>query len=93
MVAKDTNTERLREALRKIFKDETEKGKTSVSVVAGNLHDATEFVAGSHPNQMPSTCNIMNEFKESSDVVLHVTPSGRSSTFKICYELPRKHWK
>mgnify|MGYP001580480213 CR=1 FL=1 len=93
MARQDTNTERLRGKLRAIFKAASDAGQTHIDVVSGDLHEATEFKSGSHPNQMPSVCNVMNEFKDVGDSVIHVTPSGRSSTLRIRYKLPRQTWK
>ena len=89
----DTNTDRIRETLRTFFKSALDDGKPFIDVVSGELHEATEFKQGSHPNQMPSVCNIMHEFKDMDDDILHVTPSGRSSTIQIRYYLPRKIMK
>ena len=84
-----TNTERIRQKLENIFREGQSKGNASVTIVSRDLHDAIEFIPGTHPNQMPSVCNVMNEFLQVSDDVLHETPSGRSSTLKIRYKLPR----
>ena len=88
----DTNTGRIRKKLRSIFEAAIEAGQSAVTVVSGDLHNSVNLIVGSHPNQMPSVCNIMHEFRDKEDVVLHVTPSGRSSTLKIKYALPRKNW-
>ena len=78
-----TNAERVRIALRHQLERATKAGQSSLVVLSRDLHDSTNFTPGSHPNQMPTVCNIMHEFRQGSDKVLHVTPSGRSSTLKI----------
>lgn len=84
-----TNTDRIREAIEKLFSDATKQGHGNVEIVSGWLHDQVDFRSGSHPNQMPSVCNVMHEFFGTGDTVLHETASGKSSTLKIRYRIPR----
>ena len=84
-----TNADRIRQKLETIFKEGMSAHQDGITVVSGDLHKATEFIPGSHPNQMPSVCNIMREKLRAVDEVLHETPSGKSSTLKIRYRLPR----
>ena len=84
-----TNTDRIREKLDDVFRAGSMQKLSTVTVISGDLHESVGFIPGSHPNQMPSVCNIMWEYRKASDEVLHETPSGRSSTLKIRYKLPR----
>jgi hypothetical protein len=38
-------------------------------------------------NAMPQVCDAMWQIKKEDDLVLHTTPSGKSSTIKIQYNL------
>lgn len=38
-------------------------------------------------NKMPSVCSAMYQAMSPGDVVVHTTPSGKSSTIQICYQL------
>lgn len=84
-----SNMDLIRNELQKIFTAAQQRGAASIEVVSKRLHDTTPFVAGSHPNQMPSVCNVMHENRGAGDVVMHETPSGKSSTLRILYRLPR----
>ncbi|MCY1125670.1 hypothetical protein OU426_02285 [Frigidibacter sp. RF13] len=87
-----SNADRVRETLRRKLQAATQAGQKFITVVSRDLHEATDFASGSHPNQMPTVCNVMHEFRQETDRVLRITPSGRSSTLKIEYGLPRKQW-
>jgi hypothetical protein len=84
-----TNTDRIRKALQALLSRASASGQTEVKVISGEFHNEIDFIPGSHPNQMPSVCNIMHEFLRDTDIVLHETPSGKSSTLAIAYRLPR----
>ncbi len=83
------NTDRIREELEAIFHRHQQSGDTRVRIVSGELHKEVDFETGSHPNQMPSVCNVMHEYLGANDIVEHETPSGKSSTLTIVYRLPR----
>lgn len=58
------------------------KGETSCTLISGEIHKSLGL-----KNKMPSVCNAMYQAMDSGDVVVHTTPSGKSSTIQICYQL------
>lgn len=58
------------------------QGETSCTLISGEIHKAMGL-----QNKMPSVCNAMYRAMESGDIVVHTTPSGKSSTIQICYQL------
>lgn len=60
-------------------------GKQNCTLVSGEIHKAMGL-----SNKMPSVCSAMYQTMEAGDVVLHTTPSGKSSTIKICYQLGKR---
>ena len=61
------------------------RGEPNCSLVSGEIHKAMGL-----SNKMPSVCSAMYQTMEAGDVVLHTTPSGKSSTIKICYQLGKR---
>lgn len=59
-----------------------EQGEASCMLTSGAIHKAMGL-----KNKMPSVCNAMYQVMEPGDVVVHTTPSGKSSTIQICYRL------
>ena len=59
-----------------------ENGKTSCTLISGEIHKAMDL-----QNKMPSVCSAMYQAMSPGDVVVHTTPSGKSSTIQICYQL------
>ncbi|MBM6885567.1 hypothetical protein [Pseudoflavonifractor phocaeensis] len=59
-----------------------EQGETSCTLTSGAIHKAMGL-----KNKMPSVCSAMYQVMEPGDVVVHTTPSGKSSTIQICYRL------
>lgn len=57
-------------------------GETSTEIVSGEIHKAMGL-----SNKMPSVCAAMYQLMGNNDIVLHTTPSGKSSTIKISYIL------
>lgn len=60
-------------------------GEQSCTLMSGEIHKAMGL-----SNKMPSVCSAMYQTMEAGDVVLHTTPSGKSSTIKICYQLGKR---
>ena len=58
------------------------EGETSCTLISGEIHKSMGL-----NNKMPSVCNAMYQAMGPKDVVLHTTPSGKSSTIQICYQL------
>ena len=59
-----------------------ENGETSCTLISGEIHKAMDL-----QNKMPSVCSAMYQAMSPGDVVVHTTPSGKSSTIQICYQL------
>lgn len=62
-----------------------QRGEQICTLVSGEIHKSMRL-----SNKMPSVCNAMYKAMEAGDVVLHTTPSGKSSTIKICYQLGQR---
>jgi len=88
-MAKDTNTGRIRQEIRGLFKRAHSNRFSSIRIRAGDLHESIEFTQGSHPNQMPSCCNMMTEFEKAGDKRLYTPPRGRGANLLIEYKIPR----
>ena len=58
------------------------KGRDTLVLRSGDIHKDLQLV-----RRMPSVCNAMYQCMETSDKVLHTTPSGKSSTIEIEYKL------
>lgn len=58
------------------------QGETSCTLISGEIHKTMGL-----QNKMPSVCNAMYQVMGHGDVVVHTTPSGKSSTIQICYQL------
>lgn len=58
------------------------EGETSCTLISGEIHKSMGL-----NNKMPSVCNAMYQAMGPKDVVLHTTPSVKSSTIQICYQL------
>lgn len=62
-----------------------QRGEQSCTLVSGEIHKAMGL-----SNKMPSVCSAMYKAMGSGDVILHTTPSGKSSTIRICYQLGKR---
>jgi len=82
-MTKITNADRIREEIQTRFRSGLKNGFSSVSILASELHENVDFNEGSHPNQMPSICNMMHEAKRSGDEVLYSPPKGRGGKLHI----------
>lgn len=58
------------------------QGKTSCTLISGEIHKAMGL-----NNKMPSVCRAMYQVMGPGDIVVHTTPSGKSSTIQVCYQL------
>ncbi|MGN8895591.1 DUF6884 domain-containing protein [Flavonifractor sp. HCP28S3_F3] len=58
------------------------EGETSCMLISGEIHKTMGL-----KNKMPSVCNAMYQAMDPGDVVVQTTPSGKSSTIQICYQL------
>ncbi|NLE04575.1 MAG: hypothetical protein GX638_07220 [Crenarchaeota archaeon] len=58
------------------------RGEDYIDLISGDIHKQMGL-----KKRMPQVCRIMYEKKIPGDIVLHTTPSGKSSTIKIRYHL------
>ena len=75
----------IRHFILEILLQHQQRGEQSCTLVSGEIHRAMGL-----SNKMPSVCSAMYQTMEAGDVVLHTTPSGKSSTIKICYQLGKR---
>ena len=75
----------IRHFILEILLQHQQRGKQNCTLVSGEIHKAMGL-----SNKMPSVCSAMYQAMETGDVVLHTTPSGKSSTIKICYQLGKR---
>ena len=59
-----------------------QQGETSCILTSGEIHRAMGLV-----HRMPSVCSAMYQAMGPGDVVVHTTPSGKSSTIQVRYSL------
>jgi hypothetical protein len=88
-VGMTTNAELVRDELARRFQRAANEGRSECIVISGELHDSIKFRQGSHRNQMPTVSTAMHSMRRPGDTLLHTTPSGKSSTIKIAYKIPR----
>ena len=89
-MTKTTNTDLIRQEIQNRFKRASSNGFSSVDILAGELHEKVEFNDGSHPNQMPSICNMMYEAQAAGDEILYSPPKGRGARLHVRYRIPRR---
>lgn len=75
-------TQDARDYIQRFFDMERSLGKKSVVLVSG---DSEKDMGWS--KRLPIVCQAMYSMMKSDDVVLHTTPSGKSSTIEIEYQL------
>jgi len=68
--------------IQKLLNKERTLGKTSVVLVSGEIE---KDMGWSH--RTPTVCDAMYALMQTGDIVLHTTPSGKSTTIKIEYRL------
>ena len=85
-----TNADLIRQEIKNRFKRASNSGFSSVDILAGDLHEKVEFNDGTHPNQMPSICNMMYEAQTTGDEILYSPPKGRGAQLHIRYQIPRR---
>jgi len=68
--------------IQELFKNERSLGKKTIVLVSGDIHKDMEL-----NQRMPTVCDAMYALMKSGDIVLHTTPSGKSSTIEIEYQL------
>ena len=75
-------TQDVRDYLQRLFDKDRALGKKTVVLVSGDIEKDLGW-----SKRLPMVCQAMYSMMQSNDVVLHTTPSGKSSTIKIEYRL------
>lgn len=74
------STNQIRAYIEKILNEAKEAGFDYIDIISGDIHKRMNL-----KNKMPSVCSAMYQLVKEKDVILHKTPSGKSSTIKIRY--------
>ncbi len=72
----------VRQYIEKLLQEAKMIGEDYIDLVSGDIHKQMGM-----KNRMPQICRIMYEKMMPGDEVLHTTPSGKSTTIKIRYDL------
>jgi hypothetical protein len=75
----------VRQYIEKLLQEAKLQGKDYIDLVSGDIHKQMGM-----RNSMPQVCNIMYKKMMPGDEILHTTPSGKSSTIKIRYDLTNR---
>lgn len=81
-ITKNVSTADIRAFISNIIDQSRIEGLKFIDVVSGEIHKKMKL-----SNKMPSVCSAMYALMEENDIVLHTTPSGKSSTIKVRYYL------
>ena len=76
------STDDIRKYITEMKKNATLSGEKVIILKSGDIHKALNL-----KSRMPQVCNAMRQSMNESDVVLHTTPSGNSSTIEIQYHV------
>jgi len=87
-ISKAPKAEDFRNMLKKMFSEAIEKGKDYVIIDAGELHSRVGNYPGKN-SRMPNCCSVMRNEMKLLDKILYEPPSGKGSSLKIEYKLPR----
>lgn len=68
--------------IQNLLNKERTLGKKSVVLISGDIEKELGWI-----HRTPTICDAMYALMQSSDIVLHTTPSGKSTTIKIEYHL------
>ena len=79
-IIRRVSTSDIRTFISKIIDQSRLDGLEYVDIVSGDVHKQMRL-----DNKMPSVCSAMYTLMNEKDVILHSTPSGKSSTIKIRY--------
>jgi len=75
-------TQDVRDYMQRLFDKERALGNKTVDLVSGDIEKDLGW-----SKRLPMVCQAMYSMMQSNDVVLHTTPSGKSSTITIEYQL------
>ena len=75
-------TDDIRQYILELKNAAKDAGKSFIVLKSGDIHKELNL-----KSRMPQGCNAMRQSMNESDVVLHTTPSGNSSTIEIQYNV------
>ena len=79
-ISRGVSTSDIKGFIAEIIERYRQDGLPYVDIVSGEIHKQMKL-----SRKMPSVCSAMYAHMKENDVVLHTTPSGKSSTIKIRY--------
>ena len=82
LIVKSVSTSDIKAFIQRIIDQSKDNGLEFVDIVSGEIHKQMRL-----SSKMPSVCSAMYQIMRDDDVILHKTPSGKSSTIKIRYFL------
>lgn len=72
----------IREYIKEMKRQAQSAGREVLVLRSGDIHKDLGL-----KNWLPAVCKAMYDCMETGDVILHTTPSGKSSTIQIEYKL------
>ena len=81
-ISRCVSTSDIKGFIAEIIERSRQDGLPYVDIVSGEIHKKMKL-----SSKMPSVCSAMYGLMKENDVILHTTPSGKSSTIKIRYFL------
>lgn len=81
-IRKRVTTNDIREHIKELKINAKESSKSVLVLRSGDIHKDLGL-----KDAMPQVCNAMYDCMKGDDLVLHTTPSGKSSTIEIEYKL------
>jgi len=81
-ISRRVSTSDIKVFISEIIDRSRQEGMAYVDIISGEIHKQMKL-----SSKMPSVCSAMYGLMMENDVVLHTTPSGKSSTIKIRYFL------
>lgn len=79
---KKITTSDIREYIKRLKCEAREHGKKFLTLKANDIHKSLKM-----KNRIPLVANAMRQCMEKGDEILHDTPSGKSSTLEIKYNI------
>ena len=80
-----TTSEAIRLHIERLMHEAKWRGEEFIDLVSGDIHKQMGM-----KDRMPQVCSVMYKMMKPGDEILHTTPSGKSSTIKIRYDLRKR---
>ena len=77
-----TTTDDIRKYIQTLKANAKVSGKDTIILRSGDIHKDMGL-----KNALPQVCNAMRQSMQKTDIILHTTPSGNSSTIEIAYKV------